>query len=118
MELTHIDEALQAVILTATAIIAGLFLFKKLTKDWLSSSAEANIIQLMHTELERMSQQNSSLSVELGRLHNEVILLNQELQKLSLENGRLQTEVIALTSEVSSFKKMRQEEAHGKIKIN
>jgi predicted nuclease with TOPRIM domain len=60
----------------------------------------------MHTELERMSEQNTKLSIELGRLHSEVIALNTELQKLTVENQRLQTEVCALTQEVSNFKQM------------
>jgi hypothetical protein len=118
MEITHIDETVQAITLVAVTIITGLFVFKKLMKDWLTSDTESSIIKLMHTELDRMSEQNTALSLELGRLHNEVILLNQELHKLSLENRRLQTEVIALTAEVSSFKRMRAEETNGKIKIN
>jgi predicted nuclease with TOPRIM domain len=69
----------------------------------------------MHNELERMSQQNTALSVELGRLHNEVIALNTQLQMLTVENQRLQTEVIALTNEVSSFKQLRQGGGYGKI---
>jgi len=118
MELIHIDETAQALTMIAMAVIASLFVFKKLTKDWLSSDTESSIIKLMHTELERMSEQNTALSVELGRLHIEVIALNQELQKLTIENQRLQTEVIALTNEVSSLKLMRQGSTHGKIQIN
>ena len=60
----------------------------------------------MHTELERMSEQNTALSTELGRLHTEVITLSQELRKLTFENQRLQTEVCALTEEISIFKRM------------
>jgi peptidoglycan hydrolase CwlO-like protein len=60
----------------------------------------------MHSELERMSEQNTALSTELGRLHNEVINLSQELQKLTFENQRLQTEVCALTEEISIFKRV------------
>ena len=99
----------------AVAIIAGLFVFKKLVKDWLSTDTESNIIKIMHTELERLSEQNTALSLELGRLHTEVIALNHELQKLTLENQRLQTEVIALTNEVSSLKLLRQGNTNGKI---
>lgn len=118
MELISVDTAIQAVMMLAVALIAGLFVFKKLTKDWLASSAESNIIQLMHTELDRMSEQNTALSLELGRLHNEVILLNQELQKLTVENQRLQIEVMNLTTELNNFKKLRIGNAHGKIKTN
>ncbi len=118
MELISIDAAVQALMMFAVAIIAGLFVFKKLAKDWLASSAESNIIQLMHTELDRMNEQNTALSLELGRLHNEVILLNQELQKLTVENQRLQIEVMNLTTELNHFKKLRIGNAHGKIQTN
>jgi predicted nuclease with TOPRIM domain len=79
---------------------------QKILKNWRSTEAETSIITLMHTELERMSEQNTKLSIELGRLHSEVIALNTELQKLTVENQRLQTEVCALTQEVSNFKQM------------
>ena len=78
----------------------------KLLKDWRSTDAETNIINLMHSELERMSEQNTVLSTELGRLHNEVINLSQELQKLTLENQRLQIEVCSLSEEISIFKRL------------
>ena len=40
----------------------------------------------MHSELERMSEQNASLSVELGKLQKDLIDLNQQLRILSTEN--------------------------------
>jgi predicted nucleic acid-binding Zn-ribbon protein len=107
MEHTSPDEVIQTLMMLAVAIIAGLFVFKKLIKDWLSTDTESNIIKLMHSELERMSQQNTALSIELGRLHTEVILLNQELQKLTVENQRLQIEVMNLTTELNNFKQLR-----------
>ena len=115
MEHTSPDDIIQTLMMLAVAIIAGLFVFKKLVKDWLSTDTESNIIKIMHTELERLSEQNTALSLELGRLHTEVIALNHELQKLTLENQRLQTEVIALTNEVSSLKLLRQGNTNGKI---
>lgn len=104
----HPETLIQALSAVALAIIAVMFGIQKMLKHWQTTDAENSIIKIMHTELERMSQQNTALSVELGRLHNEVIALNKQLQKLSVENQRLQTEVIALTHEVSSFKTMRE----------
>jgi len=118
MDYTSSNELVQTLMMLAVAIIAGLFVFKKLSKDWLSNDTESNIIKLMHNELERMSEQNTALSLELGRLHTEVIALNHELQKLTVENQRLQTEVIALTNEVSGLKLLRQGNTNGKISIN
>jgi len=87
-------------------IVAFVFLSKKLLTGWKANTAESSIITLMHNELERISQQNISLSTEVGRLQTEVIKLNQELQKLTLENQRLQQEVIALTREVTRLQTM------------
>jgi predicted nuclease with TOPRIM domain len=101
---SNFEQILQAVSLVAIAIIAVLVGAQKILKNWRSTEAETSIISLMHTELERMSEQNTKLSLELGRLHSEIIALNTELQKLTVENQNLRTEVCALTQEVSNFK--------------
>lgn len=98
---TNSDSAIHILGTVALACIVVFVGVQKLLKDWRSSSAEMNIITLMHTELERLSDQNTQLSTELGRLHTEVINLNRELQNLTVENQRLQSEVIALTKEVT-----------------
>lgn len=115
---SNFEQSLQAVSLVAIAVIAGFVGVQKILKNWRSTEAETSIISLMHTELERMSDQNKQLSIELGRLHTEVINLNQELQKLTLENQRLQREVISLTVEIGELKTLTQKEKYGKIKIN
>jgi peptidoglycan hydrolase CwlO-like protein len=102
----------------ALAILVAFIGIQKIIKDWRSTSAETTIITLMQSELERLNQQNTTLSVEIGRLHNEIITLNKELQNLALENQRLQAEVIALTNEVSSLRKLAGKDSNGKIKIN
>ncbi len=76
----------------------------KLLKDWKSTGAETSIITLMHTELERMSEQNGLLATELNRLQQEMIILNAQLAQLCIENQQLQTEVVALTEEVNKFR--------------
>lgn len=106
-------EVLGLISLTVITVFIGL---QKLLKDWKTTNAETSIITLMHTELERMNEQNTALSVELGRLHTEVIALSTELQKLTVENQRLQTEVIALTNEISELKALTRKEPNGKIK--
>lgn len=95
------ESVIQVLGMLALATIAVFVGVQKLLKDWHTSSAENSVITLMHTELERMAEQNKSLSVELGRLHTEVINLNQQLQSLTIENQRLQVEVVALTREVA-----------------
>jgi uncharacterized protein (DUF3084 family) len=105
------DNASQIIGTASVAIIAIFVGAQKLLKDWRSTNAETSIITLMHTELERLSEQNAQLSTELGRLHTEVINLNRELQKLTAENQRLQAEVIALTSQISKLGKLTQKES-------
>jgi predicted nuclease with TOPRIM domain len=112
------DQAVQGLGMVALAVIAVLLGIQKILKDWRGTAAETSVITLMHSELERMSEQNTQLSVELGRLNTEVISLNQELQKLTLENQRLQREVVALTAEISNLKTLTQKEKYGKIKTN
>lgn len=103
---SNLEPQLQAVSLIAIAIITVFIGIQKILKNWRSTEAETSIITLMHAELERMSEQNTKLSVELGRLHTEIISLNTELQKLTTENQNLRTEVNALTNEVSKFKQV------------
>lgn len=109
------DQTIQGLGMVALAVIAVLIGTQKILKDWRSTAAETNVITLMHSELDRMSEQNTQLSVELGRLNTEVISLNQELQKLTLENQRLQREVVALTAEIGELRTITQKEKYGKI---
>lgn len=95
---------IQTVSLVALAVVAFSVGIQKLLKDWKSTHAETSVITLMHTELERMSEQNGVLSNELNRLQQEMIVLNTQLSQLCVENQRLQTEVVALTDEVSKLR--------------
>lgn len=95
------EQIIQVLGVVALAVIGVAVGAQKLVKDWRATGAETNIIVLMQSELERMSQQNTALSEELGRLHQEIIQLNKQLQNLTVENQRLQTEITALTDEVS-----------------
>jgi predicted nuclease with TOPRIM domain len=95
---------IQTVSIVALAVVAFSVGIQKLLKDWKSTSAETSVITLMHTELERMSEQNGLLSTELNRLQQEMIVLNTQLSQLCIENQRLQTEVVALTDEVSKLR--------------
>jgi len=102
---TQNQDLIQTISLVALAAIGLIVGVQKLVRDWRSTQAETNIIQVMHTEIERMSDQNTKLSNELGKLQEEIIRLNQELTKLSIENNKLQQEVSQLTLELSKFKR-------------
>ena len=98
------EQIVQSLGVVGLAVIAVFVGVQKLLKDWRSTGAETNIITLMHTELERMSEQNGLLATELNRLQQEMILLNTQLAQLCVENQQLQTEVVALTEEVNKFR--------------
>lgn len=101
---TNLEETAKGLGIVGLAVIAVFVGAQKLLRDWRTTAAETNVITLMHNELERMSEQNTALSTELGRLHAEIINLSQELQTLTIENQRLQAEVIALTNEIGELK--------------
>ena len=89
---------------------AGLFAvalgIQKFITIWQTNKAEGSILSIMHDELGRMSDQNTKLSTELGKLQEEIIALNSELRKLTAENQRLHVEVVSLTEEVSRLQSM------------
>lgn len=98
------QDLVQTVSLVALAIIGLVVGVQKLLKDWRSTNAETNIIEVMHTEIERMNDQNTKLSNEIGKLQEEIIRLHQELGRLNIENTKLQTEIARLTLELNNFK--------------
>ena len=98
---------IQTVSMVALAIIALSVGVQKLLKDWKSTGVETNIIGLMHTELERLSMQNTVLSTELNRLQQEMIKLNTHLAQLCLDNQVLQAEVVALTDEINKLRTLQ-----------
>ena len=103
--LTQYDSGIVA------SIFALIFLLHKLMNGWKSDKAENSVITLMHTELERLCEQNTRLSEELGRLQEEIIELNGELRALTAENQRLHAEVNLLTDEVARLHGMLRKDA-------
>lgn len=103
---TENQGVLQTVSLLSVALIALVMGVQKLIRDWRTTKAESDIISIMHKEIERMSAQNSTLSMELGKLQEEIIELNKQISKLNIENNRLQEEISSLTLELDNFKKL------------
>lgn len=95
----------------AGGLIAFIFLLQKFFNGWKSDRTESSVTALMHTELQRMGEQNTKLSEELGRLQLELINMNQELRTLHTENQRLHAEVNMLTAEVARLQSMLRGEA-------
>jgi predicted nuclease with TOPRIM domain len=98
-----ISQAFTALIIGLVGVAMGL---QKIIKSWKTTSAETSVVELLHTELDRLCKQNTQLAVELNKLQIEVIALNKELRNLTAENQRLHMEVGALTSEVSRLQTM------------
>jgi predicted nuclease with TOPRIM domain len=91
----------------AGSLLALGYFAQKLITSFKSEKAESSVLSLMHNELERMSDQNSTLSVELGKLQVEVLKLNRELRTLTLENQRLHEEVGRLTEQISNMPRIK-----------
>lgn len=98
----------------AAGLIAVAVFAQKFLNSWKSDRTEGSIIHLMHTELERLAEQNAKLSEELGKLQTEIIELNKELRALTTENQQLHSEVRALTAEVSRLQRSLQGTVNGR----
>lgn len=93
-----VAQLASAGVLALVAIAVGL---QTILKNWKSTAAEGTLLHMMHSELERMSIQNSTLSSEIGKLQIELIKLSTQLTELTVENQKLQAEVSSLNSEIS-----------------
>lgn len=102
------SDIAQAATLIAVAIIGAIMALQKILKGFKETATETNIISLMHTELERLSVQNTRLAEELNKLQLEIMSLNKELRNLTSENQRLHTEVSSLTAEVGRLQQILQ----------
>jgi peptidoglycan hydrolase CwlO-like protein len=98
------QDLIQTVSLIALAAIGLVVGIQKLVRDWKTTNAETNIISVMHSEIERMGNQNATLSTELGKLQEEIIRLNGLITKLNIENNKLYEEISKLTIELDSIK--------------
>ena len=103
LEKFSIPELATGLLVSLIGVAYGL---QRIFKGWSETSAELNVINLMHDELTRMSAQNKILSEELNRLQRELINLNNELQKLTLENKRLHSEVCEITKQLTRLQQI------------
>jgi len=101
MDVNQIAQASTVIAIAGIGLAVGI---QKLLRNWKETSTEGSILSMMHKELERMSEQNTTLSQELGKLQGEIIKLNQELTKLTIENQRLHLEVNILNLEIGRLK--------------
>lgn len=85
----------------SSAAVAGVvgiaFGFQKMLKGFKETSVESSVITMMHSELERLAKQNTTLSTEIHTLQQQIIDLNGQIGVLTIENHRLQTELSKLS---------------------
>lgn len=105
MESTRMSplELTQLIAMAGGGLLAFAYAIQKFLGSWQINSAEASVVSLMRSELERMAEQNTHLSVELGKLQEEMIRLNKQLRILTEENQRLHTEIVSLTNEIATL---------------
>ena len=82
------------------AVITASLAFQQVFKRWKGNEAEISIMQMLHSELERMSVQNKVLSEYVNKLQLEANQINLQLGELQIENKKLNAEVACLTLEV------------------
>lgn len=99
----------------AAGLVAIAIFLQKFLTSWRETKAENSVLSILHTELERMAEQNTKLSLELGKLQTEIIQLNKGLRVLTEENQRLHSEVTALTSEVARLQAILKQGAQSGI---
>lgn len=109
---TNLNNISYGIGLVSIGLISLLITWQKIIKEWTSTRIENNVLELLHSELKRVNNQNTNLSVEISKLHLEIIDFSSQLRKLTLENQSLQLEVTALTSEISSLKQMAGKNVH------
>jgi peptidoglycan hydrolase CwlO-like protein len=96
-------ELTQLIAMAGGGLLACAYALQKFLGSWQLNSAESSVISLMRSEVERMAEQNTHLSVELGNLQEEMIRLNKQLRILTEENQRLHIEIVSLTNEIATL---------------
>lgn len=97
MDWDYFGKMFGGVSLALITIALGL---QQIVKKWKANDAEVSVMNLLHSELERMGEQNKLLSEYVNKLQLEANQINLQLGKLQLENQKLHAEVVCLTLEV------------------
>lgn len=95
---------LEAISASAFAFVLLILGIQKIVRDWKTTRAESDIITMLHTEIQRMEEQNTRLSTEVHNLQQKIIQLGQEVTKLTVENSMLNEKISALIKELDMSK--------------
>lgn len=83
----------------AGAIIVGLMVVQKLRKEWMTTGAETNVIQLLREQVELLDNHNKTLSQHLYDMQIQIFTLRTENQELNLQVKRLQQQIAEIQGE-------------------
>ncbi len=98
MSLNDLKDSATSILGTfAGVVLVLLFVLQKMKKSWISTDAETDVVKLLRDEVERLSKQNTNLSVHL-------FAMQQQLGELQKRNGYLSRHVERLEEEVKQLK--------------
>lgn len=100
MTLNLENSIIETLSIFSFAIVGLLLGIQKILRDWKTTKAESDIITMLHTEIQRMEEQNSRLSSEVHTLQQKIIELSQQITKLTVENTVLNQKVSDLIKEL------------------
>lgn len=81
-------------------LLAAAYTLQKYLKGWRETGASSDVVKLLHSEILRMSEQNTKLMTEINHLQTQIVTLNQQLTDLQAENQKLNAQVTQLTEEI------------------
>lgn len=82
-------------------LLASAYTLQKYLKGWRETGASSDVVKLLHSEIIRMSEQNTKLMTEINLLQTQIVTLNQQLTDLQSENQKLNAQVTQLTEEIA-----------------
>lgn len=95
-------------------LLGAAYSLQKYLKGWRETGASSDVVKMLHTEVVRMSEQNSKLMVEITQLQTQIVTLNKQLTELQYENQLLNRQVSQLTDEISRLQQIMPAEMRNK----
>ena len=83
----------------AGAIIMGLMVIQKLRKEWTTTGAETNVVQLLREQVELLDNHNKTLSQHLYDMQIQILTLRQENQELTLQVNQLEHQIAEIKND-------------------
>jgi regulator of replication initiation timing len=81
------------------AIIVGLMVIQKLRKEWTTTGAETNVVQLLREQVELLDNHNKTLSQHLYDMQIQILTLRQENQELTLQVSHLENQIAEIKND-------------------